>query len=177
MASGKDFMGKCFAKDSRKLWTVEMLLSHPFVFYYDTVLVEDKEELFWWITISKKQFSFPILGFNGSVYCTKKLLKIQSYPNQSSLAYQTGPNCVKKHATVPWCVSLLIQDIWHLNSLCESLQFHHIFKEANFTANSLLGMGHKLSTSRLWKPGLPLSFSNALFFNFFGFAYPRGFAL
>ncbi|CAB4278527.1 unnamed protein product [Prunus armeniaca] len=65
MASGKDFLGKCFAKDSRKLWTVEMLLSHPFVFDYDTVLVEDKEELFWWITISKKQFSFPILGFNG----------------------------------------------------------------------------------------------------------------
>ncbi|KAL6270268.1 hypothetical protein ACE6H2_027179 [Prunus campanulata] len=40
----------------RKLWTAEMLLSHPFVSDYDTVLVEDKEELFRWITISKRQF-------------------------------------------------------------------------------------------------------------------------
>ncbi|CAB4289946.1 unnamed protein product [Prunus armeniaca] len=43
---GKDFLGKCFAKDLSKPWTVEMLLSHPFVSDYDTVLVEDKGELF-----------------------------------------------------------------------------------------------------------------------------------
>ncbi|KAI5313141.1 PREDICTED: mitogen-activated kinase [Prunus dulcis] len=43
---GKYFMGKCFAKDPSKLWTAEMLLSHPFVSDFDTFLVEDKEELF-----------------------------------------------------------------------------------------------------------------------------------
>ncbi|VVA25152.1 Hypothetical predicted protein [Prunus dulcis] len=43
---GKDFLGKCFVKDLRKLWMAEMLLSHPSVSNYDIVLVEDKEELF-----------------------------------------------------------------------------------------------------------------------------------
>ncbi|KAH0991294.1 hypothetical protein GBA52_002777 [Prunus armeniaca] len=37
---GKDFIGKCFAMDLRKLWTAEMLLSHPFVSDYDTCFGE-----------------------------------------------------------------------------------------------------------------------------------------
>ncbi|XP_071705574.1 mitogen-activated protein kinase kinase kinase 20-like [Rutidosis leptorrhynchoides] len=29
--AGKDFLGKCFVKDSSKRWTAEMLLEHPFI--------------------------------------------------------------------------------------------------------------------------------------------------
>ncbi|PQM36055.1 mitogen-activated protein kinase kinase kinase 5 [Prunus yedoensis var. nudiflora] len=44
----------------RKLWTADMLLSHPFVSDYDTVLVEDKGELSFGGSPSPRgNFDFP----------------------------------------------------------------------------------------------------------------------
>lgn len=55
---------------------------------------------------------------------------------------------------VSWSVKPLIQDIWQLASLCDSVQFSHVFSEANFLADALANLGHGISFSslRIWPP-------------------------
>ncbi|ONH91666.1 hypothetical protein PRUPE_8G128400 [Prunus persica] len=72
-------------------------------------------------------------------------------------------DCVNNLVSVPWSISLLVQDIRLLNSYCEEISFQHIFREANFTADDVATLGHSLTPSRLWNRGLPLSQLNNSF--------------
>lgn len=58
---------------------------------------------------------------------------------------------------VPWSIKMLIHDVWHLSSFCDTILFGHVFQEANFLADALADLGHGLSSSFLWETGLPLS--------------------
>lgn len=52
---------------------------------------------------------------------------------------------VLKKVTSPWSIQQIIQDIWHLSSsTASSVQFQHVFREANFTASWAMGSHHKL---------------------------------
>lgn len=45
-------------------------------------------------------------------------------------------DCINNKVSVPWSIRLLVQDIRLLSSYCEEISFHHVFREANFTADS-----------------------------------------
>ncbi|XP_009343294.2 mitogen-activated protein kinase kinase kinase 20-like [Pyrus x bretschneideri] len=73
---GKDFVSKCFVKDTRQRWTAEMLLKHPFVSGDDhTVLLEEKAELSGsprgpfdfpdWVSIASSEISPQFGDFSG----------------------------------------------------------------------------------------------------------------
>ncbi|CAL8155365.1 unnamed protein product [Prunus armeniaca] len=86
-------------------------------------------------------------------------------------------DCVNNVVSVPWSISLLVQDIRVLSSYCEEISFQHIFREANFTTNVVASLGHNLAPSRLWDRGLPLSCLVPFYFYLVGPACPRGFWL
>ncbi|KAI5342021.1 hypothetical protein L3X38_009896 [Prunus dulcis] len=86
-------------------------------------------------------------------------------------------DCVNNMVSIPWSISILVQDIWVLSSYCEEISFQHIFREANFTADVVASLGHNLAPSRLWDRGLPLSCSVPFYFDLVGPACPRGFQL
>ncbi|BFG15997.1 hypothetical protein CerSpe_022710 [Prunus speciosa] len=86
-------------------------------------------------------------------------------------------DCVNNVASVPWSISLLVQDIRVLSSFCEEIAFQHIFREANFTADAVASLGHNLAPSWLWDRGLPLSCSVPFYFDLVGPSCPHGFRL
>ncbi|CAL9022783.1 unnamed protein product, partial [Prunus brigantina] len=86
-------------------------------------------------------------------------------------------DCVNKVVSVPWSISLLVQDILVLSSYCEEISFQHIYREANFTTDDVASLGHNLAPSWLWDCGLPLSCSIPFYFDLVGLACPRGFWL
>ncbi|KAH0996108.1 hypothetical protein GBA52_019972 [Prunus armeniaca] len=63
---------------------------------------------------------------------------------------------VKQEADPPWSICTLIQDIKLLSSFCVALSFNHIYREANFTADSVANLGHVLNPSKLWESGTPV---------------------
>ncbi|CAL2236970.1 unnamed protein product [Prunus armeniaca] len=65
-------------------------------------------------------------------------------------------DCVNNVVSVPWNVSLHVQDIRMLSTYCEEVSFQHIFREANFTVDVIASLGHNLNPSYLWEQGLPL---------------------
>ncbi|KAI5338504.1 hypothetical protein L3X38_017775 [Prunus dulcis] len=77
-------------------------------------------------------------------------------------------DCVNNLVSVPWSISLLVQDIQVLSSYCEEISFEHIFQEANFTADVVASLGHSLTPSRLWDRGLHLSGSVPFYFDLVG---------
>ncbi|BBG93775.1 RNase H family protein [Prunus dulcis] len=54
-------------------------------------------------------------------------------------------DCVNNLVSVPWSISLLVQDIRLLSSYCEEISFKHISREANFTADAVASLGYRPS--------------------------------
>ncbi|BFG41450.1 hypothetical protein CerSpe_277240 [Prunus speciosa] len=86
-------------------------------------------------------------------------------------------DCVNNVVSIPWSISLLVQDIRVMSYYFEEISFQHIFREANFTADAVASLGHNFAPSRLWDCELPLSFSVPFYFDLVGHACPRGFRL
>ncbi|KAL6190194.1 hypothetical protein ACLB2K_036592 [Fragaria x ananassa] len=54
-------------------------------------------------------------------------------------------------STPPWRLLKLIQDIKTLSNSFEFVCFKHVFREANFVANALANLGHRLSNLCFWE--------------------------
>ncbi|CAL8086110.1 unnamed protein product [Prunus armeniaca] len=84
---------------------------------------------------------------------------------------------ILKKVTPPWSIYQIIQDIRSLSSSVSHVCFQHVFREANFTADEVAKLGHKLSSLIVWGLGLPLLVCSAFYFDLFGYSCPRGFVL
>ncbi|KAL6133943.1 hypothetical protein ACLB2K_066176 [Fragaria x ananassa] len=51
----------------------------------------------------------------------------------------------------PWRLLSLIQHMRHLRNSFEFISFKHVFKEANYVANTLANLGHGLSSVCFWE--------------------------
>ncbi|CAL2255073.1 unnamed protein product [Prunus armeniaca] len=80
-------------------------------------------------------------------------------------------DCVNNLVSVPWSISLLVQDIRLLSSYCKEVSFQHIFREANFTADAIASLGRSLTLSRLWDRGLLLSCSVPFYFDLYSHVF------
>ena len=86
-------------------------------------------------------------------------------------------NCVRGVTKAPWRLLHIIQDIKEIASTFDSFSISHVFREANFAANSLALLGHS-SVSRLkWADNWPRSVLDKINFDLFGTGCPRGSSL
>lgn len=86
-------------------------------------------------------------------------------------------DAVNEKIASPWKIKFLVLDILSLSHRFASIVFNHIFREANFVADSLVLLGHSTSPSMLWSNELPLSSNSAFQFDLFGSGCSRGFSL
>jgi ribonuclease HI len=86
-------------------------------------------------------------------------------------------DCVLNKCSVPWRLKMVIKDIQWLATQFQAIQFAHIFREANFTADALANLGHHPSSVGSWDRYLPVSVTPALQFDFANLGCPRGFQL
>ncbi|XP_004292219.1 PREDICTED: uncharacterized protein LOC101302904 [Fragaria vesca subsp. vesca] len=66
---------------------------------------------------------------------------------------------------LPWRLLKVVQDIKLLSCHFESIRFKHVFREANFVANALANLGHRVQISRLWVECVPPEASLAIAFD------------
>ncbi|KAI5355434.1 hypothetical protein L3X38_008329 [Prunus dulcis] len=52
-------------------------------------------------------------------------------------------DCINNKVSIPWSIHLIVQDIRLLSSYCEAISFQHIFRKANFTADTLVNLGSR----------------------------------
>ncbi|KAL6201828.1 hypothetical protein ACLB2K_025540 [Fragaria x ananassa] len=78
----------------------------------------------------------------------------------------------------PWRLVKVFQDIKLLGCNFESIRlFRHVFREANFVANILANLRHRVDNSRLWVECVPHEASLALTFDFVNLGCRRGTSL
>ncbi|KAL6211745.1 hypothetical protein ACLB2K_016968 [Fragaria x ananassa] len=77
-------------------------------------------------------------------------------------------------STPPWRLLKLIQDIKTLSNSFEFVCFKHVFREANFVANALANLGHRLSNLCFWEENIPPEASSALAFDVVNLGCTRG---
>ena len=86
-------------------------------------------------------------------------------------------DCINQKCFTPWRLKSLMKDITSIASNFEAISFHHIYREANFTADAVTSIGHRITSSQTWNNGLPLNALPAFNHDFFGLGCPRGFKL
>lgn len=86
-------------------------------------------------------------------------------------------DCVLNKCSVPWRLKVLVKDIQLLASHFQNIQFTHILREANFTADAIANLGHCSLSCNLWERQLPLSVLPAFNFDSSNFGCCRGFRL
>lgn len=86
-------------------------------------------------------------------------------------------DCVLNKCSIPWCLKVIIKDIRHLAAQFQEIQFVQNFREANFTADAIVNIGHSSSTSETWDRCLPPSVLPAFHFDPLIVGCPRGFLL
>ncbi|KAL6225769.1 hypothetical protein ACLB2K_004618 [Fragaria x ananassa] len=74
----------------------------------------------------------------------------------------------------PWRLLRLFHDIRKLSYSFEAISFKRVFREANFVANSLANLGHKVESHSIWEDNVPPEAALALVFNNVNFGCPRG---
>lgn len=84
-------------------------------------------------------------------------------------------DCVLNKCSIPWRLKMVIRDIQWLATKFQDIQFVHIFKEANFTADALANLGHHPHSVGTWDSHLPTSVTPALRFDLSSLGCPRGF--
>ena len=86
-------------------------------------------------------------------------------------------NCVRNKCSIPWRLKALIKDIQMLASQFQDIQFRHIFREANFTADVIATIGHNHSSFKICEGNLPPSAHLAFIFDSSNLGCSRGFCL
>ena len=86
-------------------------------------------------------------------------------------------DCVLKNCSVPWRLKTLVKDIRWLASQFQEIQFSHILREANFTADAIANIGHSSMAARCWDRCLSQSALPAFRFDLARLGCPRGFRL
>lgn len=86
-------------------------------------------------------------------------------------------DCVLNKCSVPWPLKMVIRDIQWLATQFQVIQFFHVFREANFTADALANLGHHSSSVGYWNCCLPASVNPALQFDCSNLGCSRGFRL
>ncbi|VVA35847.1 PREDICTED: ribonuclease [Prunus dulcis] len=71
---------------------------------------------------------------------------------------------IRGKVNLPWCIQQIIHDISALSSSVTSVQFQHVFREANFTADAVAKLGHGFSNEVLREHGLRLSVRTPFYF-------------
>ncbi|KAL6198815.1 hypothetical protein ACLB2K_028603 [Fragaria x ananassa] len=77
----------------------------------------------------------------------------------------------------PWRLVKVFQDNKLLSCNFESIRFRHVFREANFMANVLANLRHRVDNSRLWVECVPPEASLALTFDSVNSGCRRGTSL
>ncbi|XP_004309343.1 PREDICTED: uncharacterized protein LOC101295189, partial [Fragaria vesca subsp. vesca] len=77
-------------------------------------------------------------------------------------------------AASPWRILKLVQEIRCLRNSFDFISFKHIFREANFVANAVANVGHKVGDVRFWEECVPPEASLTLFFDYVNRGCVRG---
>ncbi|KAL6183154.1 hypothetical protein ACLB2K_044565 [Fragaria x ananassa] len=77
-------------------------------------------------------------------------------------------NCVTERLKCPWKLLQIVQDIKKIASSFSLVSFHHVLREANFTANALANLGQNLDTQHCWESNLLSSVRVTVNFDLFG---------
>ena len=86
-------------------------------------------------------------------------------------------NCVLGSVNPPWRLLHIIHDIRMIADSFESFSISHIFREANFVADSLAQLGQSSPSCLEWSDGFPRPILDRINFDLFGSGCPRGFSL
>ncbi|KAL6203285.1 hypothetical protein ACLB2K_026985 [Fragaria x ananassa] len=86
-------------------------------------------------------------------------------------------NALNDRSQIPWRLKVLVRDIQALSSHFQSISFKHVWREANFLADSLAKLGHSCNSPQLWISYLPLFLANAFQLDLFGGGCAQGFSL
>ncbi|XP_004308226.1 PREDICTED: uncharacterized protein LOC101291100 [Fragaria vesca subsp. vesca] len=102
------------------------------------------------------------LALRNSLFCAKEkgVLKVEMEGDSKLIIDIVNGVC-----DPPWRLLKVVQDIKLLSCNFESIRFKHVFKEANFVANALANLGHRVEFSRLWVECVPPEASLALAFD------------
>ncbi|KAL6146073.1 hypothetical protein ACLB2K_056756 [Fragaria x ananassa] len=99
------------------------------------------------------------LEFRNSLLCAKEkgVLKVEVEGDSKLMIDIVNGVC-----DPPWRLLKVVKDIKLLSCNFESIRLKHVFREANFVANALANLGHKVEISRFWVECVSLEASLAL---------------
>lgn len=78
---------------------------------------------------------------------------------------------------MPWCLKSIIKDILTIALNFDAISFQHVFREANFTVDSVTSIGHLTSSLQTCINGLSLNALTVFNHDSFDLGCPRGFKL